>query len=393
MSFTPKEELNRRIANFQAKLQERGVDGALIIQNADMFYFFGTIQRGFLYIPAYGKPIFMVLKGIDRVLKESELERIIELKQVRDIPIVLQEYGYDVIQTLGLEADVLPYNSFINYEKIFSPAKAVDISSDIRNVRMIKTDFELEHIKNAAVMAQSVFKRFAEILREDVTDLELVGSLEKASRIAGHCGLNRARGFNQENTYTLLLAGPEGVLPSFVNGPLGGMGISPAYPHGPSNLIIKRNQPILLDYQAWSEGYMADVTRTFVIGSLPAKLIKAYNTAIEIHELLIEAAKPGTECSSLYELAVKKATVEGLAGHFMGMKQQVRFVGHGVGLEIDELPIIAPGIKTTLEKGMVVALEPKFLFPEGAVGIENTFVVGEHGLERLTVFDEKLVSI
>jgi Xaa-Pro aminopeptidase len=114
---------------------------------------------------------------------------------------------------------------------------------------------------------------------------------------------------------------------------------------------------------------------------------RAYQVAVEIQEVLKELGKPGVTCEELFEEARKKVDHYGLSDHFMGMHRPVTFVGHGVGLEVDELPVIAPGVNTTLVEGMVIALEPKFVFPKGAVGIENTFVVGKQGLENLTDFD------
>ena len=113
-----------------------------------------------------------------------------------------------------------------------------------------------------------------------------------------------------------------------------------------------------------------------------------------IEAAILDKVRPGTIWEDLYLLALDKAEQAGLSEHFMGMgRDRVRFVGHGVGLELDEMPVFAKGLKQELEPGMVFALEPKFVFPEGAVGIENTHLVTESGVETLTRADTDIVCV
>ncbi|MFZ5633954.1 MAG: M24 family metallopeptidase [Bacillota bacterium] len=98
-------------------------------------------------------------------------------------------------------------------------------------------------------------------------------------------------------------------------------------------------------------------------------------------------------CAELYEAAARVAGKHGLKDHFTGYPEPVAFIGHGIGIELDELPALARGFDKPLEKNMVFALEPKFVFPEGAVGIENTFLVTEKGLDSLMVFDDNIIRL
>ena len=102
-------------------------------------------------------------------------------------------------------------------------------------------------------------------------------------------------------------------------------------------------------------------------------------------------ARPGVACSELYDRAMQLAGESGFIKHFLGFPESVAFIGHGVGIELDELPVIAHGFDTPLEEGMVFALEPKYVFPDGAVGLENTYLVTRGGLEKLTVFEEDII--
>ena len=132
------------------------------------------------------------------------------------------------------------------------------------------------------------------------------------------------------------------------------------------------------------DGYTADFTRMFSIGELPGRLTSAYECARRAQAAAAACARRGTPCRDVYEAALAVARNEGLEGGFTGYgPTQVRFVGHGVGLELDELPVLSPNDQI-LEQGMVFALEPKFVFPGlGAIGIENTWVVGGESPERL----------
>jgi Xaa-Pro aminopeptidase len=158
---------------------------------------------------------------------------------------------------------------------------------------------------------------------------------------------------------------------------------------------IKTNEPIGIDYGVAVNGYVGDQFRTYVIGELSDTLKKAHACSREIHLLLAQEAKPGVSCAQLYDLAVQKAAKEGYSDYFMGHGEgQVPFIGHGIGLEIDEYPIISPLFDEILEKGMVFALEPMFVFPQqGIVGLEDDYLVTSEGLKRLTLTEQSLIQI
>ena len=116
---------------------------------------------------------------------------------------------------------------------------------------------------------------------------------------------------------------------------------------------------------------------------------------LDIQERIKEMAKPGVIAGDLYSAAVDMARAKGLADHFMGAgEDRIRFIGHGVGLELDEFPFLAKGQPTVLQENMVIALEPKLIFPgRGVVGIENTHVVAAGGLDQLTLAEQRIVSV
>jgi Xaa-Pro aminopeptidase len=393
LKYTPESELKRRVAALQKLLRRDGIDGAVIIQNADLFYFAGTVQQSHLFIPAEGKPVLMVRKNYLRAREESALEEVIPLSGVKALVGTLAGYGYKNMGALGFELDVLPAALYLRYKELFAPAKIVDIGGLIRSVRAVKSSYEIDLLKAAAGLNHTFFSRVRDFLREGIAEAELAGKLEAVYRGAGHQGYIRMRGFNQEIFYGHLMSGSNLAVPSFFDGPTGGPGVNPSFPQGAGFKKINRNEPVMVDYVGVLDGYMVDQARIFCLGRLPDKFVRAYETAIAIQEEIKRRARPGVTCSDLYLYAVDIAAEAGLAGHFMGYPDPAPFIGHGLGIELDELPVLARGFKTPLERGMVFAMEPKFVFPDGAVGIENTFVVGENGLEVLTPFDENIIYV
>ena len=285
---------------------------------------------------------------------------------------------------------MLPVALYFRYQSIFAPAQLVDASPLIRKIRMIKSNWELEKIRAAARMGREVFSFVENTIREGMTEFELCGQIECFARRSGHPGMMRARGFNQEMQYLLVVSGTDAVLPGFNSGPLGGRGATVAYPSGPSNRRIGRHEPVLIDQSPWFEGYMADMTRVFAGGDLPAHMLHGYDTALDIQRMLKKNACPGSVCSELWTTARQIVRTNGLCEHFMGMMRQVGFVGHGVGLEVDEWPVIGPNSDRVMAEGMVIAIEPKFVFPDGSIGLENTFVVGSGGLEPLIEMNDEI---
>ncbi|WP_449240515.1 M24 family metallopeptidase [Desulfoscipio gibsoniae] len=390
MQYIPREELYHRIKRFQELLLNNDVDGALIIQKADLFYFSGTCQNAHLFIPAQGEPVLMVRKSLKRAREESALDNINDLRGLDELfkTIAARLNGRGKV---GLEMDVLPANLFLKYKKHLFPLEVVDISKFIRETRIIKSPYEIDRLKDSAKLNFEMFSGVSDILREGMTEVELAGKLESLYREKGHQGAIRMRGFNQEIFYGHLMSGWNLSYPSFFDGPTGGTGLNPSYPQSAGFKKIGGNEPIMVDYVGVYNGYMVDQARIFCIGELSGKLVGAYEAALKIKAQIVKNALPGANGKDLYEIAGNIAAESGYRQYFMGFEDRVSFIGHGVGIELDELPVIAKNFNIILQPGMVFALEPKFIFPdEGAVGIEDTFVVTESGLEQITYFDEAI---
>jgi Xaa-Pro dipeptidase len=393
VDLTPAEEIKTRTTKLQDKMREKGIDLALILQNADLFYFTGTLQRGYLCIPQNGEPVFFVQKYYDRAVQESPLP-CIKVKGMKALSNLLQDHGIKG-ERLGLEFDVIPVSLFDRIRDLFGNWQPLDISTEIKEIRSIKSSFEIKQIKRAGEIADLVFSSVKHHLREGMSELELDGVLVSIGRAAGHQGLVRMRGFNQEMMNIYVLSGDSASIVSFGYTPLCGSGANHAIAQGSSPKKIRRNEPIVIDYGGGHNGYVTDETRTFVIDKLKDHLERAYQVARSIIEDVESSAKPGDVATTIYERAKAIAAKEGLEPYFMGHGEgQVAFVGHGIGLEVNEWPIIGRGFRRPLESGMVFAFEPKFVFPgEGAVGIELDYIVKKDGLERVTHFPTDIVSV
>lgn len=395
METVPSYEIEGRIERFKVSLEENGLDGAFLLQNVDRFYFTGTIQSSVLFIPRQGEPVLMVHKGLERVRQESCLRQIIPVTGRSRIRKTLGDFGFLDFKKIGLEMDVLPVSLYRRYKQTFPEYEWFDVSGLVLRLRMIKSPYEVEQIRRAARILHRGYMEIREIIQEGMTELEVDGHLALIARREGHMGVMRMRGWNQEMTHAHVLSGESGATISFLQSPHGGRGNTPAMAQGASRRRIGRGEPIGIDYGVGVNGYIADQFRTLVIGELPDELKRAHEVSFEIHSLFVREAKPGVFCSDLYRLAAQRATKAGLGANFNGYGEgKVRFVGHGLGLEIDEYPVLAPRFDEPLRPGMVVALEPMFVFPgKGIVGLEDDYLVTETGVERLTVTDQTLIQL
>jgi len=391
--LTPEAEIQNRLGLFRDKMAREGVDFSIILGNTDLFYLSGTTQKAVLVVPLESAPLLFVEKNPDRAQRESPLP-VIPIRRDKDAGDILHEK--EILHGKGgMELDILPVSTYERYRQILGFDSFTDISPLIRESRMVKSDFEIRQIKRAGEIMDAVFSRTPQVLREGMREIDVEAELAAEGRRRGHQGLLRMRGFNQEMMCLYVISGQAGAVPTCVNAAIAGVGVTAAIPHGSSFRTIRRDQPVLLDYGAGYNGYITDETRTFVIGSLNEKFAKAHEVAREILDETAAFAREGTETSELFERARSRAKSAKLDEYFMGYGGgQVGFLGHGVGLEINELPVITPRHPQILTEGMILAIEPKFVFPgEGSIGIEADFIVRREGLERVTKTPLDLVRL
>lgn len=390
------QELQKRVDAFQNILQKRNIEGALLVQRADTMYFAGTAQELNMYIPNEGAPLVTAKRNLQRVQQETPW-RVIPLTGISGLPRIICHVGHAVPKTLGLEYDVLPVVWHQRFKRAFAKTEFSDISYDLRRLRAIKSHWEISQIEYGSNIYARVLDYIITVLKPSMTEVELESIAEAEARKMGHDPMIRLRSFNSELHYGTFTAGVRAAIPSNFDGPIGGLGTSSANPFGPSRCPIKPDEAILVDIGHVYNGYHSDQTRMVVMGELPRKLGAAYKISLEVEERIRRAMIPGRVCGEIYDEILAWVQEETpFAPNFMGVgSTQCRFIAHGVGLELDELPIICRGSKEVLQPGMTIAVEPKFVFPgEGAVGIEDTFVVeGDDGARELGQISKEVLRV
>jgi Xaa-Pro aminopeptidase len=377
----PRFEIERRTAAIQHELRQAAIDGLFIVQRADLFYFSGTAQNGFLYLPAEGRPLLFIKQSVARARAESALADIMAIDSVKALPGLIAEFCGRPPERLGLELDVLPVNDFRFYRALFTPKECVDGSPLILKVRCIKSTWEIGQLEATAEMTRRTFDHMRSIIATGLTEMEFAGMFEAYARTIGHGGKLRVRHFNTEGYPWHVLSGRSGGLVGVLDSPASGEGTSAAFPAGAGNRRLCPDEPIMVDLGSVMNGYHLDETRMFAIGSMPEKAYRASRCAIEVHDAVIAQARPGATLAELFDQAAAVAARLGFKEVFLGPPgHQVSFIGHGIGLELVEPPIIARGRDARLEAGMVFALEPKLVYEnEFAAGVESVFQVTAAG--------------
>ncbi len=381
-------ELEGRVARLQQALAARGLDAAALTYWVDVFYFSGTRQNGMLWVPARGAPTLFIRKSLTRARAESALDDVRPFPASKDLAAALGE-----ARRIGLAFDVVTAAQLEWYRKHLSGRDFADVAAPIRHLRSVKSAHELSIMREGARRMVAAMAEVPSFLRAGMREVDVAAELELRLRRLGNEGSPRMRAANME-LFTGLVVSGDAAEPGFFDGPVTGRGLSAARPVGPSTRVVGRDEPVIIDYTATFQGYTIDMTRVFVCGTLRPELERAMEAALAIQAAVARRLVPGAAPEAVWGEARAMAEAAGLGQHFMGPPgDQARFVGHGVGLELDELPVLAPGFTTPLQAGQVIAVEPKFVFPGlGAVGVENTWAVAAGGGERLTMLADEAVQ-
>lgn len=373
----------------QEVMRQNGMEGCLLCGDVNLFYVTGHVYSGYFYLPAEGNPWFFVKRP-----NGLQGEQVVYIRKPEQMPEVFHEQGIPMPECLMLEADELTYSEYNRLLSVFHPKQTANATQVLRTIRRIKTPWEIEQTRDCARQHEAVYREIPECFRIGMTDLEFQFEIEHRMRLHGSLGLFRAFGANMDIFMGSILAGENAETPSPFDFALGGGGMDASCPLGANGTQLKEGMAIMVDMAGNYSPYMTDMTRVFSVGKLSDESYRAHQVSIRIHQEIAEATRPGVSCADLYQLAARIATEEGLAGNFMGTQQQAKFVGHGVGLQINELPVLTPRSKEYLEENMLFALEPKFVLPGiGAVGIENTYLVTADGCEKLTLSPEKIINL
>ena len=382
-------DLRIKWTRIQQAMQQMNADGCLLTVDVNLYYTTGRLFNGYFYLPVEGDPSFFVKRPND--LKG---EQIFYIRKPEQMPELFAANGLKMPEKLLLEADELTYNDYIRIQSVFQPKETANATALMRKLRQIKTPYEIEQFRISAQRHAQTYAEIPSCFQPGMTDVLFQAEIERCMRRNGSLGMFRAFGANMDIFMGSLLAGDNAEAPSPFDFALGGNGLDSSCPLGANGTLLKEGTAIMVDMAGNYTAYMTDMTRVFSVGKLTELAYRAHQTALNIQNEIENIARPGTSCAELYNLALQITEKEGLSSYFMGTKQQAKFVGHGIGIQINELPVLTPRSKELLEPNMVFALEPKYVIPGvGAVGIENSFLVTENGLEKITQFEEEIIKL
>ena len=376
----PVSELESRQLKFQKSLQESGYPGALIQAPVDLYYYSGGRQNGTLFIPAEGDPRLFVRRSVSRAKHESGGEDSPHI--VEKFP-RMSEFSNQINCTPAMQFSDLP-NGFATHFTNKVGAKE-NCSQLVYDQREVKSKWELQMMDDAAKIQLSMFEAVENSGGEGVTELELVAAAEAVSRAAGFGGNVQMRRFPLQCDRGVIVSGRSGGIPSFFDSAVGGTGPSPMSSMGSGFSKIKRNEPVLVDLVHVHRGYVVDATRMYVAGKLSDEWQSRLDDMISIKEVVVDTLDKGLTCSEAWHNGYELAKELGHDKNLMGMMpDQSRFLGHSVGLQLDESPVVAEGFDRPLPVGGTMAIEPKVVHTNGSIGSEDTWVREEEGMRSIT---------
>ena len=387
---TLRPDLEIKWARIRSMMTEQGADACLLSVGVNLYYTTGVNYNGYFYLSTEcDEPILFVKApaglmgdGVHYIRKQEQISEVLAVISVAQP------------KKLLLEADELTFNDYSRLAKCFEAEEIGNATALMRRVRMVKTPWEIDQFKHSAALHAKTYAEIKRCYRKGMTDVEFQVELERVMRLNGSIGLFRAFGSNMDIFMGSTLAGDNAGAPSPFDYALGGAGTHPSLPLGANGTLLEKGMSVMIDLAGNYTAYVTDMTRTCAVGEISDEARRAHAVSCAIVAEIERVAKPGFSCAEMYNIAARMADEAGLAGNFMGTKQQAKFVGHGIGLQINEMPVLTPRSRDVLEVGMVFALEPKFVLDGiGAVGIENSYIVTETGLETLTVFPEEIIEL
>lgn len=386
-----------RITNLQNRMKDADIDVVLLDYSRSILYYAGTTQPSILSITPEDYHL-TVIKGMEWVMEDTCL-KFDKIRPGHGYTHAKERLtGWKIEEgNLGLELDTLSAGKYLQLSKIFSSFNIIDISKLILEQRKVKDPEEIGHTREACRIVHHGHQRILDVLREGMTELELSAEIEDAHRKAGHEGLYYIRQFDFFMGRGAVASGENlskiaGKVVSIT-----GVGLSPSIPMGASTKAIKRGEMIVVDIPTHYRGYHADQSRTYVLGDPPDICRSMYDGMKEIADQIIEILRPGISCDDLYKKAFRVAEETGMSSYFMRIgvdSKKVPFIGHGVGLELNEPPLLCNNNHEVLEEGMIIALELEMCGSVGeVVKLEDILLITSGGSEILTITPRDLHKI
>ncbi|MCU7556823.1 M24 family metallopeptidase [Macrococcus capreoli] len=342
-------------------LFDKGLDAIIILSPYNRRYLSGfTGTSGALMIAKNQKVLLTDFRYIEQATKQASDFNIVKQQHslLLDMKQLLESSGF---KTVGFEGDLITYQ---DHQVLSSEQyELVNIAGEIERIRMIKEPHELEIIQKAADIADATFDYILEITKPGMTEMQLNHMMEMKMRELGATG---------SSFDTIVASGVRGALP-----------------HGvASDKVIQSGEMITFDYGAIYNGYISDITRTIAVGEPSEEMVKIYNIVLEAQMKALNEVKMG-----MTGVEADKIARDVIASYGYG-EQFGHSLGHGIGMEVHEGPMLSMKSPHTLEENMCVTLEPGiYVEGLGGVRIEDDVLVTKNGLKRFTHSTKDLIIL
>jgi len=392
---TPALELRDRMERFRLCMDRENPtwDLAVIFGRTNQFYFTGTMQDGVLLIPRDDEAVLWVRRSIERALDESFFPDIRPMRSFRDAAAGMGACPPSV----HVDAEAVPLAHLERFRKHFPFVGTRSLDEQVAGIRSVKSAYEVSLLEQSGRIHRHVLEdRVPGMLREGMSEAGLGGEVFSLLVREGHHGISRFGRFGTEMILGQIGFGESTLYPTSFDGPGGCPGAAPGAPVlGSHRRTLAAGDLVFVDCACGVQGYHTDKTMTYMFGrSIPDEAIEAHHQCVEVQDETAALLRPGVSPSEVYETIIAGLEPKFLE-NFMGFgDRRVLFLGHGVGLQVDEMPVIARGFDEPLEEGMVIALEPKKgVEGVGMVGTENTFVVTRGGGRSITGTNPGLIPV
>ncbi len=375
-----------RLQKFQSRLASLGIDSALLVNARDIFYYCGTAQPAILLITPDDYRL-MVRKGLEFAWAETWMDkgRMVAggIGNAGDHLAAMGVRG----GKLGLETDVMSADLFLRVQRLLPDLVPVSVTNEILTQRMIKDQEEIGLIRNACAIMQMGHDRVFEVLKPGMTELELAAEIEYAHRRGGHEGAICIRISDYLMVNGPVASGENLYRTTGWANTITGVGLSTAITAGPSLRSIQPGDLVMADIPVFHHGYHCDESRTYVLGKPKPGVRALHDSLREIVDSVLQEMKPGVRCKDLFHTAHDCAQRLGVGDNFLTLSDRKSpLIGHGVGLEVNELPVLEAYSDLELQANMVTTLEMHLTHPQhGVVKTEFMVLVSPDGHERLSV--------
>ena len=342
----------KKTSNLQAAMKEE-YDYFAVFNSINVTYFTGFSGATALLTPLTGESTLYVSEVMYEQAKAETCDLNVEVMKRGEN--LMERIAKKTCLKKKLAIDTLPIESWRSLAKaVGSEEKLEPAANIIRNLRLIKDEQEIKLITEACKLAEIGMEMAVETVRPGIAEKEVAAEVEYAMRRAGSDG----------TSFDTIIAS----------------GANCAFPHGScSNRTIQDGDLVVVDLGATYRFYCSDMTRTFIAGKPTEKQKKIYEIVKLAQQKALETIKPAIAANQVDAVARQSIEAAGFGEFF------VHGLGHGVGLEVHESPVLSPSSIDVLAIGNVVTNEPGIYVPNfGGVRIEDTVVVTANGADKLT---------